>query len=288
VTMIDTVAHERTARIVSRITQANATNKEAELKPLLPLFNSMAVAVEDVLRVYSTGPVKCSVSTLGTENVKSAELVLEGRRYRSSSGNLTVCLRSERAFDAMLCEVCFGGTGSQVEDADEKDRPASRIETFLRKMVFDAVLQKLPAVLLEVEKSAFNLLEPEEGQPKISDQSQVLCVKASFLVNVFSISAEIEVLLPATEVEQVLGHARLDRPRDKRSLGQVLGDCSFKVVVALPPLEIGLSEILKLSVGSMLKLSSTPSDLSHLTVEGVIIGKGRLSISTDRLGVTVQ
>jgi flagellar motor switch protein FliM len=286
--MIDSLAYERTATVVSRIALANAAKRESELKPLLPMFGGIAVAIEEILQSYSTGPVKCSVSTLGTTVLETAVLATASKQYHSKSGNLTVCIRSERAFDALLCEVCFGGTGSEIDDADDKSRPASRIETFLKSMIFDSLFQKLPEVLLDATKSSFVLRTQEETQPKGSDQPATLCVKASILVNVFSISAEVEIFLPVTEVEMILGHAQIDRPNDNHTVGKVLGGCNFKIVVSLPPHEVGLSEIFNLSIGSILKLASTPNDPSHLAVEGILIGKGRLSISTDRLGVTIQ
>jgi flagellar motor switch protein FliM len=286
--MVDEVELERTAKIVSFISQANAAKREAELKPLMPLFDGLATTLVEILQVYAKGPVKSSVSALGIENLRLADLASEGRTYLSSAGNLTTCLRTERAFDALLCEICFGGSGSQPEDSEEKGRPASRIESFLRKMVLDSVFERLPALFQDITKLKFSVRGTDQGKSTVSDQQLVACAKASILINVFSMSAELEILFPTAEVDRIVGQSSPERQRDDRSFGAVLGDCQFEILVALPPHEVGLHEVLNLSVGSMLKLPSTPDDLSYLTVEGVLVGKGRLDIAADRLGVTIQ
>jgi flagellar motor switch protein FliM len=286
--MTNSTAHERSADVVSRISLANAAKRQDELQPIAPLFDLLAQTFGEILQAYAMGPVKCSVSSYGIETIEHVLLLSNQVTYEAAVGKLAISIQADRTFDGLLCEICFGGSGMSMEEVDGSMRPASRIETFLRNMVISSLHEKVPDLLFDFMAEKF---VKRDGEPRTTRQSQpeqITCVKACLLVNVASISTEFEVLVPLSDVESLCGHSAARAFIDKRTFGAVLQDCRFELIAALPPHEVGLNEILNLTVGKLLKLSSSPNDPAHLSVEGINIGKGRINTTTDRISLVLQ
>ncbi len=195
--------------------------------------------------------------------------------------------RSERAFDSLLCEVCFGGTGTELHGSEEGNRPPSRIEQFLRNMIFDALHDGMPEITRELADVLLDPVEEDPTKKKKGPAPVLKCVCVSLLVNAFSLSAEMEFLVPLQDMESHFSAANKRKPGPERSMGEVLSDCQFELVASLAPQDIGLENILSLEVGSVMKLRATPAHPSLLHVEGVEIGRAHLNFSAQEIAVSL-
>lgn len=285
--MTETFSVEQAQRIVALISQAQSDRLEMELLPFAETFHDLAEKLAAILQGLTSGPVKCSVSRFSISSVDPAETPAHGSGFRSPRGDMAIYLKSERSFDGLLCDLCFGGSGMELHGDDEKVRPASKIEILLRGMVFDGLHNALPDIF---NRNSGIAMEARDIDPQIerpANQQRVKCVMAVILVNVFSLSAEVEVMLPLAQLETYLGSSCIKSVDGTRSMRDVLAACPFEVLVSLPQQEVSLSNILNLEVGSLLKLQATPIHPSMLQIEGVPIGRGRLDISTSHIGVSI-
>ncbi|MBL8791306.1 MAG: FliM/FliN family flagellar motor switch protein [Rhizobiales bacterium] len=285
--MADGGGSEHAARIVALINQAQSDRLESELRPFSPFFGGLADKLSAILASYSAGSIKCSVSRFGLEQVDTETLKPHGNAFRSTKGEFRLFLRSERAFDSLLCEVCFGGAGTELHGSEEQGRPPSRIEQFLRDMIFDAVHDGLPEIVRELADLHLDPVEEDPSKKKKGPAPTLKCVCVALLVNAFSLSAEMEFLVPLQDMESTFGGSKKRLTGPERSMGEVLSECQFEIVASLAPQDIGLDNILSLEVGSVLKLRATPAHPSLLHVEGVEIGRAHLSFSSQEIAVSL-
>lgn len=278
---------EHAARIIALINQAQSDRLEGELRPFSPFFAGLADKLSAILASYSAGSIKTSVSRFGLEHVDMEVLKPHGLVFRSPKGEFRLFLRSERAFDSLLCEVCFGGAGTELHGSEESGRPPSRIEQFLRTMIFDALHDGLPDIVSELADINLTAVEEDPHKKKSAAVPPVKAVCVTLLVNAFSLSAEMECLVPLADLEGVFGATGKKVTVPSRSMGEVLAECQFELVASLAPQDIGLDSILGLEVGSVLKLRATPAHPSLLHVEGVEIGRARLNISSQEIAVSL-
>lgn len=269
------------------INQARAERLETELRPYLPLFTGAAEKLRQLLQGFSPAPVKCSVSRFRLETIDLEKTQPFGRPFRHSHGQLRLFLRADRAFDSLLCELCFGGSGVELHGEEENDRPPSKVELFLRNMAFEQLHASFPDVLNACFDTDFEIESVEPQPQKGVARTDLSCISVSILVNVFSLSAELDILMPVQEIEAAHGNQHKKLKTQSGTMIDVMGACPFEVVVSLPPQELSLDTILGLSVGSVLKLMATPTQPSLLHVGGVPIGQGRLRISPDSTAVMV-
>lgn len=275
------------SRIVALVNQAQTDRLEGELRPFSPMFTSLADKLTAIFASFSTGSTKCSVWRLGLEEIDTEELKPHGRIFRSAAGEFRLFLRAEKAFDSLVCEVCFGGADTELHHSEESNRPQSRIEQFLRNLVFDSLHAALPEMVKDI---AGVVLEPVEAGPdkkQGSARSALKAVSVTFLVNAFSLSAEVDVLVPLLDMEAVFGATGKRPGVPGRSVAEVLSECPFELVASLAPQDIGLDSIISLEVGNVLKLRTTPAHPSLLHVEGVEIGRCRLNITSQEIAVSL-
>jgi flagellar motor switch protein FliM len=278
---------EHASKIIALINQAQSDRMESELRPFSPFFAALADKLSAVLASYSAGSIKCSVSRFALEEVDTAVATPHGAPFRSIKGDFRLYLRAERAFDSLLCEVCFGGAGTELHSSEESGRPQSRIEQFLRNMIFDALHDGVPEIVRELAEVSLDRVEEDPTKKKKGPTPVLKAVSVSLLVNAFSLSAEMEFLVPLQDMEGVFGSAGKRSTAQSRSMGEVLSDCQFELVASLAPQDIGLENILRLEVGSVLKLRATPAHPSLLHVEGVEIGRAHLNISSQEIAVSL-
>lgn len=277
---------EHAARIIALINQAQSDRLESELKPFSPFFAALADKLSAILASYSSGSIKCSVSRFGLEEVDTENLKPHGTTFRSPKGEVRLFLRAERAFDSLLCEVCFGGAGTELHGGEEGNRPPSRIEQFLRNMIFDSLHDGLPEIVRELADVYLDPIEEDPTKKKKGPAPVYKSVCVSILVNAFSLSAEMEFLVPLQDMESLFGAGKR-KAGPERSMGEVLSDCQFELVASLAPQDIGLENILNLEVGSVLKLRATPAHPSLLHVEGIEIGRANLNFSAQEIAVSL-
>ncbi len=280
---------ERAIKVTSEVMRVRTRRVEESLKPFAGFFNSCAEAIAEGLKSISPLAVKCSVSEADIKKVPSASFRANTVTFNASGKSFTACFQVERQFNNLLCDAGLGGNGLWVSTADDASRPPSKFEVMLVNHFVKAVAACIPRAFLAATGQEIILVEEEEpGPPGAADAQHMRCICAKFLVNIVSLSAEISVCFPQTELEQAFSASVLPPQQVDARMEKALSHCPFEVSVLLPPQLMNIDTILALEPDTVLRLEARPHDCAVLKVEGMEVAKGKIRIHPNKVGLLLQ
>ncbi len=284
--MSDGSIQDRASLLRERILLAQNRRAESALQPFRPFLTALAEQVAEALQTVSSAPVKCSVLNAIGEVLSSDVLLMEGRRFSSARGELRSVIKTDSQFEALSCEICFGGVGAS-HSVDDGQRPSSKIERRLRELIVKEIFTRVPKAVQAMADLPMTLIEldgPPKNKPPASD---VHCMAVTVLVNAFSLSTEITCLFPQSEIEHLLAVHVVKEPKVKRHARQVLSACPFEMTAYLPAEQIPLNLVMALQPGSVLELSAKPTDLVTLKMGGREITQANFEVRSSGIALAI-
>jgi flagellar motor switch protein FliM len=279
---------ENAQRVTAEVMRAKSRRAAEALRPLDPFFLGCCQALTAGLQSFTPSSVKCSVAQADIVRADTGLLQEAKSCFRTSTGDLHLYLRTTRNFEAFLCEICLGGAGLKPAEATDAARPASRLEALLKRQVTREIATRLPVA---VQDTTEMVLEPiEEQTPKAGKVTSIeeRCVLIEFLINVFSLSAEVEFLFPMAEVEAIFRTQLAGGRVDTRKVASVMGACEFTITALLKPQRIGLDQIVAMQPGTVLALDATPAHAATVEVDGQRIAQAQLKFQTGRMALVIS
>jgi len=269
------------------VLQAQHQRAESALKPFRTFFLALAEQVTGAYQTVSSAPLKCTLQNSVNEVVSSEAFTAEGRQYATPRGNLRALVRTDSQFDALSCEICFGGAGAVHKAEDDVHRPSSKIERRLRELIIKEIFGRLPAALQSMTDLQITPVEAEGPAKSQTAATDLHCISVTMLVNAFSLSTEVTCLFPQAELENLLAVQIPAEQRGKRTARQVMMTCPFELTALLPPEQISLSQILALQPGSVLKLSATPSHQLQLKMGNTEIARATFELRSNSVALAI-
>lgn len=280
---------ERAIKVTSEVMRVRTKRVEESLKPFAGFFNSCAEAIAEGLKSITPLAVKCSISEADIKKVPSASFRTNTVAFSASGKRFTACFQADRQFNNLLCDAGLGGNGLWTSMADDASRPSSKFEVMLVTHFVKAVATCIPKALLAAAGQEITLVDEEEpGLHGTADAQHMRCICAKFLVNIVSLSAEISVCFPQTELEQAFSASVLPPQHADARMEKALCRCPFEVSVLLPPQLMNIDAILALEPNTVLRLEAKPHDCAVLKVEGMEVAKGKIRIHPNKVGLLLQ
>jgi flagellar motor switch protein FliM len=262
---------------------------EESLKPFAGFFNSCAEAIAEGLKSITPLAVKCSVSEADIKKIPSASFRTNSVTFEAGGKTFDACFQVDRQFNNLLCDAGLGGNGLWLSNAEDASRPPSKFEVMLVNHFVKMVAQCIPKTHLAATGQEISLLNEEEPrQQSAADAQHLRCICAKFLINIVSLSAEITVCFPQSQLEQTFSTSVLPSQHVDARLEKALSHCPFEVSVLLPPQLMNIDAILALEPDSVLRLEARPHDCAVLKVEGMEVAKGKIRIHPNKIGLLLQ
>lgn len=267
--------------------RANRKSNEVQPEIYVRLIDAVVLQFSKALQQFNSSPVKCSLVTAGNHVLPVAEQKIPSFRYSSNKGPLRIWLKVERQFELLLCELCLGGIGHPGGEY-ESSRPSTKLEQKLSSQVVKHLSEMIPEAINAVDEIGLALLDEPVSQVTAEKIGPEDCLKIDLLVNVFSHTAEIQLLLHRDELGMLLGVGKKLPDSNSRNTLDILSDCPFEVKVFLQSAKVSLDSLLALKVGSILALDIKPEAPIHLVCEGQEVFVGQLGTSGQRNIVTLS
>ncbi len=274
-----------TANLLRAATEVPASSTPSINK----LFERLAEALTASLATLSDVPVRVSVDGIVEAGAGGDGAVV---LLRADKGNLAAMVSCDRTFVFSLCELAFGGSGTEPAH-DPQDRPQSKIETKLRKLALDEFASRLPGGLGETFDSEFSVAEaPSDDEPK----GERTCVTGKFLVNAFGYSGEVSLSFDRKQLMALAGGLKA-RSRTRRGAQQNSSEPAIRdqvvqtdltLEVRLAPEQIPFGEIGALRPGQLIKLSSTAATPVIVKSGDVVLFSATLARSNDRMAIKLN
>lgn len=207
------------------------------------------------------------------------------QQFHSRLGPLDIWIDAERDFDALLCELAFGGSGIDGGD-DEGNRPVSKLEKILREHVFQALADAMTGLIGTILEAPFERLPPYEGDDEESAPTEVLEIR--YLLNAFSHSSEINVRLPVVMLETLLQDETMADASKDACLFHALGSCDLHIRALLPAEEMDLPTVLYLKPGDVLALGISASSPVSIICEDELIFAGEIRPGNGVTQIVIQ
>lgn len=266
--------------------QASASNEVTDL------MAAMAETVVAVFARFAAVPVRAEPDGL---TIASREVpVADGLAVKLGSprGPLTPVLLADRATVMALCELAFGGSGTEPV-FDGADRPYSATERRLCDALLAELAAHLPEALELCLSVPFRAVEEEERKPASRETVEVTFISGRLLVYVYGYSGELTLLLPEEQVTQLIAVAaaansavRLD-PEAHGRYAAVLRSAEVEVTVLLPAELKPLSEVAALRPGQLLKFTSSATTPLLLTAGGSLLHEVRITPGGGHMGIEI-
>jgi flagellar motor switch protein FliM len=280
---------ERAIKVTSEVMRVRTRRVEESLKPFAGFFNSCADAIAEGLKSISPLAVKCSVSEADIKKIPLASFRSNCVKFEASGKTFNACFQVDRQFNNLLCDAGLGGNGLWITSGDDALRPPSKFEAMLVNHFVKAVAECIPKVHLAAAGHEIVLVKEEEPGPQETSKAQhTRCISVKFLVNIVSLSAEISICFPQSEVEQAFRASVLAPQQVDARMEKALSHCPFEVSVLLPPQLMNIDAILALEPDSVLRLEARPHDYAVLKVEGMEVAKGKIKIHPNKVGLLLQ
>jgi flagellar motor switch protein FliM len=280
---------ERAVKVTSEVMRVRTRRVEESLKPFAGFFNSCADAIAEGLKSISPLAVKCSVSEADIKKIPSASFRSNCVKFEASGKSFNACFQVDRQFNNLLCDAGLGGNGLWNLSGDDALRPPSKFEAMLVKHFVNVVAECIPKTHLAATGQEVVLLKEEDPGPQDTQKAPYIrCISAKFLVNIVSLSAEVSISFPQSEVEQALRASVLQPQQVDARMEKALSHCPFEVSVLLPPQLMNIDAIMALEPDSVLRLEARPHDSAVLKVEGMEVARGRIRIHPNKVGLLLQ
>jgi flagellar motor switch protein FliM len=210
-------------------------------------------------------------------------------KFEASGKSFNACFQVDRQFNNLLCDAGLGGNGLWNLSGDDALRPPSKFEAMLVKHFVNVVAECIPKTHLAATGQEVVLLKEEDPGPQDTQKAPYIrCISAKFLVNIVSLSAEVSISFPQSEVEQALRASVLQPQQVDARMEKALSHCPFEVSVLLPPQLMNIDAIMALEPDSVLRLEARPHDSAVLKVEGMEVARGRIRIHPNKVGLLLQ
>lgn len=272
--------------LTAEIVRRHAPERHGALESLAPFFKALADRLAFTLQALGTAPVKATVTSQLSRDIRSDDAALTPFIITSGRGSLCLWLETDRAFDHLLCELMFGGTGAMAPD-DEPDRPASKLETRLRERVCAMLVDGL-ADELNVQ---FSLAAARTEVDRTARNSRVgaqTCLQVDVLVNAFSLAPELHILFAKPDLAHLAKALEPVSALPPRRAREAMDDCRFPLTAFLPDVELPLETILALEPGAVLPLGIAPTDPLRVTCEGEMVFTGLLRVQDQTMMVQLS
>ena len=267
--------------------QAKAAAQARGLAAYDLFFKALAKNFANELQSFNVSPVKVSVAGVSVESLPVSRQ--SGNLFRFMSGRRLqrIWTEADRAFDYLLAELCLGGTGAPNAESEEQ-RPLSKFERKLRGTVLRTLVFTIPAAAEVAHNTVLIEAEPEAEDEKLKEPRVETCVALKLLVNVFTLAGEITILFQAEELGRALGVVVPDEELDNSQTLKTLENTPFELTVFLKPQLFPLAHVLSMAPGQVFPLSINMASPVSVFFEGQHISEGRLDVTPDSIGVSIE
>jgi flagellar motor switch protein FliM len=274
-----------TARLLRSITEVPVI----ALPAVIGIFDRAAQSLAEILGTFSDVPARISVESIG-ESIEPLETPDPVRfSLRSARGDIGGTIACDRNFVLALCELSFGGTGTEPV-CDAEDRPLSKIEDRLRNFALDGLLQNLSSIFADVLGLAFCAAEKPENSKPLPGR---MCVSGKLLVNAYGYSGEVSISLDRRQIATLAGGWQtISKPQSAISaeisasaLRDQVNQTTLTLDVLLAPETVPFGDIGDLRPGQLIRLASTIHTPVVVRSDGVELFSATLARSNDRIAV---
>lgn len=252
-------------------------------------FDRLAQALAASLAGLSDVPVRVSVDNI--EAAVEPAGIADGVAtfLKSAKGNLAVIVNCDRTFVFALCELSFGGTGTEPA-YDPQDRPQSKIEAQLRQFALNEFASRLPGELGDIFNTEFTAAEAPSDEETQTDRAYIA---GKFLVNAFGYSGEVTLSLDRRQLMALADGLRIrgaarggagQNPPEPR-ISERVNQTDLILEVRLAPEKIAFGEIGALRPGQLIELSSTAATPVIVNCADVTLFSATLARSNDRIAI---
>jgi Type III flagellar switch regulator (C-ring) FliN C-term len=248
------------------------------------LLGEIELPCQAAVQSLNAAPVKCSLTGISLRGFNPANLQEHRFCLSSPKGKIPTFVGFDRAFENLCCDLALGGAGVESNPEDHL-RPSSRFEKKLAARMALLIAQQLCGHFNASTKLAF-LCEP---QPPISEKSATIrsedYVVVKVLVNVFSSSGEIQLLLSHDGVCTALDGKAPEKPASTVTAREALSACTLELGVFLEPISMPLTDVVSMQVGTMLPLQIGPDTLVSVRCETEKLFRGGFSHDAGKFDV---
>jgi flagellar motor switch protein FliM len=249
---------------------------------LAPFDEMLAERIASALSALGGVPVKASVEQAGIETLSPVQQSEPGFDLSSALGSMAFWFRADGSFDAMLCELCLGGTGD-ARAGEDVDRPPTDFERRLRNTVLGKFAAAAAAALAEISEQPDAVASPRARVAVRKIETDLPCHVIKILVNVFDVACDLTLHVALADCLKLAGAAR-SQPTPPAA-GQVLESTPFSLEVFLKPDVVDVRHIINLAAGTVLKLNVAAASPVELKFNGQKIGLGLMGHDGERVRV---
>jgi hypothetical protein len=254
-------------------------------RPELPLLLvSAAEALTRVLGDYTSSPVRAEPDGFAVSQRDTPIAGAEQLRLTSPRGDFNPQLLADRRFIMGLCEAGFGGSGTEAPH-DGEERPLSRTESRLLKVVLQEFAARLPPLLADCFGTSFTPREEDTRRRPQPAPLPVDFVAGRILVHVFGYSGEVLLLLPEAELPALTARAGAlpssfqNGEAERARYHAAVLDSAVTLTAQLPQELMPLSEVVQLRKGQLLKFHATALTPVLLAADGATLRRARFAAS---------
>jgi flagellar motor switch protein FliM len=263
----------RMVPISADLVRSKTKGNKDSLALLAPFSEVLAERVATVLTALGDVAVKASVEQAAIEALAPIQQAEPGFDLVSPQGTIALWFQQDRSFDAVMCELCLGGSGG-FKTTEDAERPPTLFERRLRNMVVEKLAAACAATLAEISE-----------QPDVKDQSRARvaarkieaplpCYALKILINVFDEACEIKLHFALANCLKLAGAAQLQPQAEAPAARDVLDTTPFSLEVYLKPDVVDVRHVLALAPGAVLRLNIAAAAPVELKFNGQKIGAG--------------
>lgn len=274
----------RMVPISADLVRSKAKGNKDSLAMLAPFSELLAEKMAAVLSVLGDTAVKASVEQAATEALAPIQQAEPGFDLVSPQGTIALWFQPDRSFDAVMCELCLGGSGG-FKTTEDAERPPTLFERRLRNMVLEKLAGACAATMAEISE-----------QPDVKSQSRARvavrkietplpCYALKVLINVFDEACELTLHFALAECLKLAGAAQSQPQAETPAAREVLDTTPFSLEVYLKPDVVDVRHVLALAPGAVLRLNIAAAAPVELKFNGQKIGAGLMGHDGERVRV---
>lgn len=259
------------------------------LPRITKLASGLADAVANGLNALRPAPWRIASEGISEEAPLPADGDVATVRFESEQGSLTALIIANREAISAMIEVAMGGTGIEPPFA-LSERPLSRIETRLLKLVQTTLARAIAGALGDCLMRPFSLFEGSDA-PEL-DRAMDLA-QFRIVLNVFGYSGEIVLALAREELERQIilsgtGPADEQVTAQRDRLQNEVGKSEVTLLATLAPELLTLDAIASMQPGKFIPLRATAVTPVTIWSGGVAAYQATLGRNGDRFAVTIS
>jgi flagellar motor switch protein FliM len=270
--------------ISADLLRSKAKGSKEKLATLAPFSELLAERMAAVLCTLGDVAVKASVEQTAIEALAPIQQAESGFDLVSPQGTIAIWFQPDRTFDAVMCELCLGGSGG-FKTAEDAERPPTLFERRLRNMVVEKLAGASAATLAEISEQPDVKSQTRARVAVRKIEAPLSCYALKVLINVFDEACELTLHFALADCLKLAGAAQPQQQAEAPAARDVLDTTPFSLEVYLKPDVVDVRHILTLAPGAVLRLNVAAAAPVELKFNGQKIGAGLMGHDGERVRV---